>query len=773
MKKYLASFFLACLALSVSAQDYNQLDENGNFTTQSQKKKTADSLGTDKEIPVGIKVWTVDRRFGDQKPAEPDTLSHNFMNTIFNSGMRGEYNSLGNVGSPRINRIFIDRDNEGQFIFTAPYSFFLTPVEDFHFTNTLSPITNITYNNCGNRTDGEDHFTAKFGVNAGKKLGVGFKFDYIYGRGYYANQSTSHFNYTMYGSYLGDRYQAHLLLSTNHEKVAENGGITDDNYITHPESYNESYASTEIPTMLEQNWNRNDNHHVYFTQRYNVGFNRKVPMTKEEIEARKFAIQAKKDAEKRKEQARREREEEDDISFRRAGEEPRTQKENKYSGRPDDAKIAAGPIQSDSLSKKGRIAVKSKAAADSLLAAQKNAEEDTSWLKNEYVPVTSFIHTADFNVYRRIYQAYQTPDNYYLDEYDVDEKFSGDSIFDKTSHWSLRNTVAISMLEGFNKWAKAGLKIFATHEMRHFTLPDSAGVDKWNEQTLSVGGQISKVQGKTLHYNAIGEFGVVGENSGEIHVDGSIDLNFPLFRDTMSLVASGFFHHEKPIFYFRHYQSKHLWWDNDDLSMIDHFRVQGLLNYQKTRTRIRVAFDEIKNYAYFATTYTTSDEQRIYNTVTVNQTSDPITMLTAEVAQDFTFGPLNWESVVTFQKSTKEDIIPVPTINVYSNLYFRFKIAHVLKCDIGADVRYFTKYHAPEYVPSLGQFAVQANESKVDVGGYPIINVYANFHLKRTRFFVMFSHVNEGNGSKEYFLVPHNPLNPRVFRLGLSWNFLN
>ena len=58
-----------------------------------------------------------------------------------------------------------------------------------------------------------------FGVNAGKKLGVGFKFDYIYGRGYYQNQSTSHFNYTMYGSYLGDRYDAHILLSTNHQKV--------------------------------------------------------------------------------------------------------------------------------------------------------------------------------------------------------------------------------------------------------------------------------------------------------------------------------------------------------------------------------------------------------------------------------------------------------------------------------------------------------------------------------------------------------------------------
>ena len=163
-----------------------------------------------------------------------------FTNTIFTTGLRGEYNTTGNLGAPRTNRIFIDRTEDGQFIFTQPYDFFLTPVDQFHFTNTLSPFTNISFNTAGSRTAGEDHFTAKFGVNAGKRIGVGFKFDYIYGRGYYANQSTSHFNYTMYGSYMGDRYQAHLLMSTNHQKVTENGGITNDDYITHPELFSEN-----------------------------------------------------------------------------------------------------------------------------------------------------------------------------------------------------------------------------------------------------------------------------------------------------------------------------------------------------------------------------------------------------------------------------------------------------------------------------------------------------------------------------------------------------
>jgi hypothetical protein len=94
----------------------------------------------------------------------------------------------------------------------------------------------------------------------------------------------------MWGSCHGDRYQAHILIGTYHQKQSENGGITNDEYITHPESFSDNFASNEIPTLLESNWNKNDNQHIFFTQRYSVGFNRKVPMTEQEIEAKKFAM---------------------------------------------------------------------------------------------------------------------------------------------------------------------------------------------------------------------------------------------------------------------------------------------------------------------------------------------------------------------------------------------------------------------------------------------------------------------------------------------------
>ena len=754
-------FIFPSISFAQFDDNYNQIDAEGNMTSRN-KTNRKDTLKNEKEIPEGIKVWTIDSRFGDRKPAIPDTLSHMFMNTVFTTGLRGEYNTTGNLGAPRINRIFTDRQNEGQFIFTQPFDFFITPIGQFHFTNTLSPFTNITYNTAGNRLNGEDHLTTKFGVNAGKKLGVGFKFDYLYGRGYYQDQSTAHFNYTMYGSYIGDHYQAHLLLSTNHQKVTENGGITNDNYIIHPESYSDKYTTSEIPTVLSQNWNRNDNQHIFFTHRYNLGFSRKVPMTADEIKAKKFAMASKKDNESSKQEKETSR---------------NNKKDEPIEGRPDNAKIMG--TEPDGQKKTNDRLALDKHTADSLLSIENKKQADSMWMKKEFVPVTSFIHTIQFDNYRRIYQAYNTPSNYYAHNYNVQEYLSGDSIYDKTRYYSLKNTFALSLLEGFNKWAKAGLKAFITSDLRHFTLPNTTGIDSYNEHNLSIGAQLSKTQGKLLHYDAIAETWLTGSDAGQMKLDVNADLNFKLFGDTLTLFANGFLYRLNPTFYYRHFHSRHAWWDNNNLSKIIHSRIQGILNYQKTRTTLRVEIDEIKNYTYFASSYNTVNDNRVNHAIVVKQNNGLIHLLTASISQDFTFGPINWENMIIYQNSSNKTVLPVPALNIYSNLYLRFKIAHVLRCDFGADVRYFTKYYAPDYVPILGQYAIQTNtdtngnDNRIEIGNYPVANVYANFHLKHTRFFIMLSHFNAGTGRKNYFFTPHYPLNQSILRFGLSWNFFN
>ena len=780
-KKIIFSSLLFCAAtIPVAAQNDFNYNEDSQFRPQTNRKVNTDSLGSDKEIPKGIRVWTVDERFGDTKAAVVDTLQHMYMNSTFTEGLRGEYNTLGNMGTARLNRIFIDRRNtQGNFIFTEPYDYIVNPVSDFHFTNTYSPITNVTLNSCGDKVTGEDDFKAIFAVNANKQLGAGFRFDYKYGRGYYNAQSTSHFKYTMWASYLGDRYQAHFLFSTNHEKMTENGGITNDDYIKHPEIYTESFATNEIPTVLEQNWNRLDNQHIFFTHRYNVGFSRKVKMTEEEIKAKKFAMASKKEnaEENAKEEARKKAKEQgkkfDEKAFDK-------QQGTKFSGRPDGAKIAGDEPAKDLAAKdirndSTRIAVNGKAAADSLLAIQKKNAEDSLFYKSEYVPVTSFIHTVKFDNYRRIYEAYQTPADYYLQEYYDAGRLTGDSIYDQTKHWHMKNTFAIAMLEGFNKWAKAGLKAFASYDLRHYELPTmEGGFEKYNEHVLSVGGQLSKQEGKTLHYNAVAEIGLTGVDAGTLAIDGNVDVNIPFLGDTLQVRGDAFFHRETPSFYYRNYHARHLWWENN-LDKTIHTRIMGTLSFPKTRTKLRVAVDEIKNYTYFSQSYDITEEGlRTGVMVTPMQESGGVNLLTAQLEQNFRLGILNWENQFTYQHSSKESVLPVPAFNAYTNLYIKFKIVKVLNVDLGADMRYFTSYEAPDYSPYMGQYTVQGNgENNVKIGNYPIVNVYANVHIKHTRFFVMMSHINAGQGDKNYFFAPHYPMNERVFRIGVSWNFFN
>ena len=142
------------------------------------------------------------------------------------------------------------------------------------------------------------------------------------------------------------------------------------------------------------------------------------------------------------------------------------------------------------------------------------------------------------------------------------------------------------------------------------------------------------------------------------------------------------------------------------------------------------------------------------------------------LTQNFKLGILHLDNEITWQKSSNQSVLPLPTFNFYHNLYLLTKVAKkVLTLQIGADVRYFSKYNAPTYTAAIEQYHLQDPENSVSIGAYPIVNVYANFQLKRTRFFVMMHHVNAGMGNKNYFLAPHYPMNQNILKFGLSWNF--
>lgn len=719
-----------CLAMFFNITAYAQ-----NIITPDEENQShwleEDSVET-VDIPIGQYVWKIEERFGDIRPALPDTQPHSFQNEAFTEGITGRYNTLGNLGSPRMSRVFTDWNNSmfgSRFIFQNPYDFFIVQPGGLLFTNTKSPVTNITYHSCGNKTDGEDRIRAYFATNVNKRTGIGFKLDYLYGRGYYSNQSTAHFNGTVFGSYIGERYKLHAMYYANHLKNSENGGIEDDAYVTTPEAFPTRYGTGDMPTKLTKTWNRLNVNTLYLTQRYDLGFRRYRDKNGQIVKADKLNA--------------------------------RSKLLNKAISAPDS-------LQGDSLAM---------LRADSLALAARStaqAEADSLQLTSEFVPVAGFIHTLRLDHNNRRFLS-----NFVSNENDKDFfndfYLPGDSANDFTKNVTVENTLAFELKEGFNRWMKSGVRLFAKHEFDKFTLPDeNKRAVSHTENYFTVGAQLMTERAKFFHYNVLGEIRTSGTDWGEFNVEGGLDFFIPLRKDTLRIHAGGYVRNEQPSFYYEHYHARNAWWDNSfDKSF--RTRIGGSLQYKETRLSVNV--ETMQNYVYFqegVTMEASSDgSARPLYSVSAVQSKRNVQLISATLNQNFRWGIFNWENELTYQLTSEKDIVPLPAFTGYTNVYLLFRIAKVLRTELGADLRYFTKYYAPTYSPMIGQFALQDPASRVQTGNYPVVNVYVNFHLKHTRFYVMASHVNYSSGSGSPFLVPHYPMNRLLLRLGLSWNFFN
>ena len=741
---FLSLLLLFAMSLPAMAQDpFNTFGQGGNFgsfgdentTNPSQQKRSTwgrDTSKVDKVIPTDYFQWRIDERLGTIQPlAFNDTLPHLFQNFNATEGFRGEYNILGNLGSPRLHRNFLDREQIEDFMFLQPYDYFHTTPSNLLFSNCKSPLTQLQYHECGTRENGQDRVLAYFTSNIDKQSALGFKIDYLYARGYYNNQANSQFGGTVFGYHRGEKYEMHAFASWEHMKMAENGGIESDLYITDPESFPRSVASKDIPTILSSVWNRNDQQTYFLTHRVNLGFDRDIEVP-------------------------------DSLK-------PKM---------PEDGELLKR-IKSDSLLTVIRAdSLRLSLTLDSL--RQKWQSEQIT--PQEFVPVTSIFHTAQFKslTHDNYAQNNGIPSTYF--SHDPYLRSSYTDFTDETQAISLRNTLGIQLREGFNRWAKAGVTLFATHDYQRFKLPSALSsdtldlFDRYTQNNVSVGGEISKTQGHTLHYRGGAEFCLLGEKAGELDVHGTADLNFRLFRDTVHLAANAYFKRKEPSFSCYHYHSAAHFWDND-LNKETRTRIEGLFSIDRTRTTFRFGVENITDYTHFANVLTPNYATNgttinsYSRDVRVQQTSD-IQVMSATLRQDLAAGIFHFDNEVTWQTTSNADALPLPTLSLYSNAYIIFHVAKVLRVELGADMRYFTSYYAPDYAPFLGQFSIQdPSQERIKIGNYPILNGYVNLAIKRVRMYVNVQHFNQSDGRA--FWAPHYPIDPFAIHLGISWNFYN
>lgn len=394
-------------------------------------------------------------------------------------------------------------------------------------------------------------------------------------------------------------------------------------------------------------------------------------------------------------------------------------------------------------------------------------------VKRKYVPVTSFIWTFKYNYDRHQFHDDNATE---LGEFFGNTYLNPELTDTRTSAWSISNTVGISMLEGFNKWARFGLSAFMTHEIRKYTqtvdtvprdvpeivlTPWPEGIEKiepdHKENRLWVGGQLTRQKGKILNYEATARFGLSGDCVGAVDLDGNVSTRFMLMGDTARIKAFGSFVNAPAPYFLNNYLSNHFIWKND-FGKQRTVKFGGELAWDKTGTRLNVTAANVQNALYF-------------NELALpSQKSGSVQVFSASLAQNLKLGILHWDNRLTYQTSSDDKVIPLPKLAWYSNLYILCRIA-TLHLQLGIDCDYYTKFYAPSYQPATATFYNQTNEK---FGNYPYMNFYANMKLSKARFYVMLSHANQGLiGGKNYFSTALYPLNPRRFLMGVSVDFAN
>jgi hypothetical protein len=596
-----------------------------------------------------VKTWRITDQFATADSIPVDTLHLNYQisNPIDRFSIANSYN--GNLGSPIQSKLYFDRPQNTDFIFSNAYYPYLMDAEHAIFYNTKTPYSNLDYNTGGTTYRAEDHIKFLFTANANKKLNFGTTLDYIYAVGEYGNQSVKRFSGSLFGTYQGKHYTATGIVSTNNLSNYENGGIADSSDITS----SKSLATKDIPTRIT-GFSSYKQSQIFYNHQYSVGIERPVRINEDSV-------------------------------------------------------------------------------------------------RMDYVPVTRFGHTFKYDdVRKRYYENAVVGKPFYENTY-LPFKQTNDT----SALSTVTNTFSLSMEEEFNKWLRFGLKAFIENEIQNYTFNTDSLVNRMSKSSTKIGGILSKQRGRIFRYNVLGEVGFLGYKAGNFRLAGNVGGFFKLWNDSVVLAANGFVRSDKPSYFLQNYQSNHFRWENG-FGSIYRTHVGGTFSIPTRLFSLNVSVENITRYIYFNSKAVPA------------QFSGNIQILSANLKQDFHFGKFALENNVVYQLSSEQGILPLPDLALYHNLYFHDIWFHVLSFQLGANVRYHTAYYAPSYMPATGQFY---NQSTVKIGNYPVVNLYLNLHLKRTRFFWEYYHINQKFSKDAYFSMPNYPIDPAITKIGVSWNF--
>ena len=248
-----------------------------------------------------------------------------------------------------------------------------------------------------------------------------------------------------------------------------------------------------------------------------------------------------------------------------------------------------------------------------------------------------------------------------------------------------------------------------------------------------------------------------GYRGGDYEIDARASLSAYIKKKPITLSGSFSESMTSAGYWQSHWNSNHYRWENN-------FKKEG-------ETRFNILFT-VPDHGIELSFWQSILRNKIYYGADCMPTQhDGVVSVTSIYAQkDFNLKGVHLNHRVLVQLTSDRTVVPVPLVSTFLSYYYEFWVKRdVLRAQIGLDGRFNTSYYAPGYNPALSVFY---NQNEVEIGNYPYIDAFVSAKWKRMRILLKYQHLNNnlfGNG--EAFQIARYPLNPGMFKIGISWTF--
>lgn len=379
----------------------------------------------------------------------------------------------------------------------------------------------------------------------------------------------------------------------------------------------------------------------------------------------------------------------------------------------------------------------------------------------------TFSHILLWEVNRRTYVDNSPKSGFYDTTY-----ISNTLTMDSLSTGSFKNTLRFDFSTDETRKFRLGGGVGIRNEIMNYgqiipnglpVLSDTirnADTASWKKSNNVLIGRLFNDIGNKFRWVATGELYFTGYRAGDFLLDGNISKTFEFKKGKATWDIFGKVTNLQPSFWYMRWGSNNFQWQNNFLKEF-RINVGTEFSYPARSALLRFNYAIIDNYTDFGPDTLPS------------QFTGGLSVASVYIKKELSAGKFHLANDVLVQKSSSSAIVDLPLVTFRSAGYlehnFHFKLTNGnLRTQLGAEVFYNTPYQGYSYVPATGRFYRQ---DKVLTGAYPYVNVFINLKIKRTRIFLMLDHANSKLSGYNYFMVPNNPMNIRMFKWGLAWTF--